>query len=282
MKCMPRFYSLFNQGTGFVFKGGDSPLFLFLSHQEAIVAKLPKKYFISEHVFDLVSKIPKISYDDFISLSKKALTACNEVTLTEKLKKRQLKKLIVLSAMHNFKVHDKSGSNIKVGVKVKETDLSGPDVAFFDGTESGVLKELTKVRQPAREYKVQLIGKPKPPKEDGPEDDERYVMTPFGPMLASSRSRIRNPEPVMMEVTTFSTLIVERSDTPAPLVQNVYCTRVALAKALSRRLPGYLSIRERNAFKYHICCEITEEEFISLAADTKAQDELVKGLTVKK
>lgn len=247
------------------------------------MAKLPKKYFISEYVFDLVSKTPKIGYEDFIKLSKKALSACNEVTLTEKLKKRQLKKLVVLSAVHNFKIHDKSGSNIKVGVKVAEADFSSPDVAFFDGTDSGVMKELTEVRQPSREYKVQLIGKPKPPKVDDDDDDERYVMTPFGPMLASSRSRIRNPEPAILEVT-FPTVWVGGSDNSRkePLVQNVYCTRIALAKELSRRLPGYLSIRERNAFKYHICCEITEEEFISLAADTKAQDELVKGLTVKK
>lgn len=248
------------------------------------MAKLPKKYFISEYVFDLVSKTPKISYEDFIHLSKKALSACNEVTLTEKLKKRQLKKLVVLSAVHNFKIHDKSGSNIKVGVKVAEADFSSPDVAFFDGTDSGVMKELTEVRQPSREYKVQLIGKPKPPQDDdGDDDKDRYVMTPFGPMLMSSRRRISEPEPMLMEVT-FPTVWVGGSDNSRkePLVQNVYCTRIALAKELSRRLPGYLSIRERNAFKYHICCEITEEEFISLAADTKAQDELVKGLTVKK
>lgn len=245
------------------------------------MAKLPKKYFISDSVFDLTSKNPSIDIDDFLSLSKKALSNCTDVYLKYAVKKKQLKRLYRLAATHSFKVHDKipgKGYSPNVVAKEQDSSLSLPDICIIDNTD-GLTKEFLEKREPSlpeREYKVRIVGKP--PKVIK-EEDERIFMTPLGPIPASALGLTRKR--YSMEVY-FPTVMVDPSDKAAPVVQNVYYNRMALVTELEKKLPFQTSIRDRNAFKYRICCELTDEEFITLAADTKAQDVLVKGLAVKK
>lgn len=247
------------------------------------MAKLPKKYYISNEVFDLENKHPRIDVKDFLSLSDKVLRKCEHIYLTYQIKKKQLKRLHQFAATHGIAVHDRieacQGYSPNVVAREKDRSLSLPDVCIIDNTDGELSKELTKVREsalPEREYKVQIVGKP--PKVIKEEDD-RVFMTPMGPMPASALGLTRKR--YSMEVY-FPTVWFDGSDNAGPVVQDVYYNRIALANVLEKRLPYQTPIRERNAFKYRICRELTDEEFITLAADTKAQDELVKGLTVKK
>lgn len=245
------------------------------------MANLPKEYRVCAKKFNLNRKVPRLSIDDFLDLSVKALKACKRVTVKAVLTDKQHKELAWQSKEYNFKV---SIDPLTVGVSVNVKNdfslvkaLDSHTVLDTDNASEGIdatFEELSKSRAfPERSYVVKVHGKPKPK----PKEEKDYiVMTPMGPVPASSLGLVRRHEPI------FVTLNVMSLSGHGPLIQDAYYDRLSLAEALAAKLPWQASVRDRNAFKYHICREMSDEEVTNLAVDTMAQYELVKGYTVKK
>lgn len=261
------------------------------------MAKLPKEYLICAKKFDLDKKVPRLSIDDFLNLSLKVLKACQKVTVKTDLTRKQHKELGWFANEYKFKIsiypkivdttnkkvgsYPDNGSKNNIGKAIShptneaDVTISTPDAVTSAVTDARkLIEELERPRKlSTREYVVKVHGKPKPK----PKEDKDYiVMTAMGPMPASSLGLVRRHEPI------FVTLNVMSLPGHGPLIQEAYYDRIALAEALVAKLPWQASVRDRNALKFHICREMSDEEVTNLAVDTMAQYELVKGYTVKK
>lgn len=238
------------------------------------MAGYPKAYMLSKKKVKLNEDIPTLSLDDFIGLSVAAINRCYDVYVLDKLKKKEIKRLEEFAAENFVTVNYRQPSKkeIKAAKKSKkETDVSM--WPFVDDSENTQLL-------PNRDYVVKVIGTPRPPRAENKRD--RIIITPFGPMRESEYAALAFSPTLHM--TTMSRFYIDTSDDskPDPIVQQAYYNRVVLADTLAAKLPWQTTASERNAFKYRICCEMSEDEVVNLAVDTLAQKELVNGFAVKK
>lgn len=252
------------------------------------MAKLPKEYLVCKKKFNLDKKAPRVGILDFVSLSPEALNACRRVTIMYEVRRSQHKELVRLAKEYNFKLVIKPES---VGVLTKalrkstvitnEADLSIPDaVTSATADAKKLIAELEKSHHlPQRDYVVEIVGKPLPTATE--KNNDPFVLTMFGPMRKSEFEALTRPS-IMSLTTTKHYFTGELAKKASPVTQQAYYDRVALAEAMSAKLPWRTSVRDRNAFKFHICREMSDEEVTNLAVDTTAQDELVKGFAVKK
>lgn len=296
-----------NRGRGLSLKGVIPPYFCFYLFQEAIVANYPKHYLITKKKFNLDKKVPRLGIMDFVSLSPEALTACLSVTIACKIRRSQHKEFVRLSKEYNFKLHiNPEFGGIKKKVD-KEVSVPAADLGWWsesraaaevvrplggiDTSPSVILREITVGNGPKdkplprKEYVVKVVGKPKPnPTPESDDQDNVMIITPMGIMPMSifkGNRRISSTTVQHGDLSKHYFTVTSDSD-QTPEVQTAYYDRLAVANAIDSKLPYWVSVRERNALKYRICREMDEEEVISLAVNKLAQDELVKGYTVKK
>lgn len=248
------------------------------------MAGYPKAYKLSKKKFKLNEDIPTLSLDDFIELSDDAINHCYDVYVLDKFNKKEIKRLEEFASENFVTVNYREPSKkeikaakrskkkrAKSNVIVKEADVSI--------RPSTVDSENTRLL-PNRDYVVKVIGVPPAPPVE--KKRSRIILTPFGPMRESDYAAM--PFTPILQAATSSAFYIASGGKPKdePIVQQAYYNRVALADALAAKLPWQTSVSERNAFKYHICREMSEDEVVNLAVDTSAQHELVKGFTVKK
>lgn len=245
------------------------------------MADYPRAYQLSKKKIKLDATIPTLHVDDFMGLSEDAINHCYDVYVLDKLSPKKTKVLEEFAAENFVTVNyrEPSKKEIKVAKKAKkkstEPKVVDEEVAFSIRPPA----EKSQV-MPSRDYVVRVVGVPPAPPAE--KKKEKIIITPFGPMRESEYAALSfTPTMHMMSSSKF---YIVGSDMPKgdPVIQQAYYNRVALADALAAKLPWQTSASERNAFKYHICREMSEDEVVNLAVDTMAQHELVKGFTVKK
>jgi len=238
------------------------------------VAGYPKAYMLSKKKVKLNEDIPTLTLDDFIELSDDAINHCYDVYVLDKFKKKEIKRLEEFASENFVTVNYRQPS--KKEIKAAKKSKKETDVSIQPSTVDSENTQLL----PNRDYVVKVIGTPPVPRAKNKRD--RIIVTPFGPMRESEYAAM--PFTPILQAVMSSAFYIASGSKPKdePIVQQAYYNRVALADALAAKLPWQASASERNAFKYHICREMSEDEVVNLAVDTMAQHELVKGFTVKK
>lgn len=248
------------------------------------MAGYPKAYKLSKKKFKLNEDIPTLSIDDFIELSDDAINHCYDVYVLDKFNKKEIKRLEEFASENfvtvNYRPPSKKEIKAAKGLKKKQAKSNvtakETDVSIRPST---VDSENTRL-PPNRDYVVKVIGTPPPPKKE--QNRDRIILTPLGPMLESEFKALTSRSSFSIMTTSKHYFTGPDSTKLDPIVQQAYYNRVVLADALAAKLPWQTTASERNAFKYRICCEMSEDEVVNLAVDTMAQHELVKGFTVKK
>lgn len=245
------------------------------------MAGYPKAYKLSKKKIKLNEVIPTLSLDDFIELSDDAINHCYDVYVLDKFNKKEIKRLEEFASENFVTVNYRAPTKKEIKlVKKAKKKVAKPNVVAKEVDFSIRTTEEKSQVMPNRDYVVRVVGVPPAPPVE--KKKEKIIITPFGPMRESEYAALSfTPTMHMMSSSKF---YIVGSDMPKgdPVIQQAYYNRVALADALAAKLPWQTSASERNAFKYRICREMSEDEVVNLAVDTMAQHELVKGFTVKK